>query len=40
MHRARPMVIESADELKELLKQERDRQKHQRLQALYLFASG
>lgn len=40
MHRDRPVVTESAEELKALLKQEPDRQKRQRLHALYLFASG
>jgi transposase len=39
MHRARPIVTESIDELKALLKQETHRLKHQRLHALYLFAS-
>jgi transposase len=39
MHRERPVVTESADELKALLKQEPDRQKRQRLHALFLFAS-
>lgn len=40
MNRGKPMVTQSADELKTLLKQETDRQKRQRLHALYLFASG
>jgi transposase len=40
MHRERPIVTESPDELKALLKQEPDRQKRQRLHALYLFASS
>jgi transposase len=40
MHRERPIVTESPDELKALLKHEPDRQKRQRLHALYLFASG
>lgn len=39
MHRDRPAVIESAEELKALLKQETHRQKRQRLHALFLFAS-
>ncbi len=40
MHRERPLVTESAEELKGLLKHETHRQKRQRLHALYLFASG
>lgn len=40
MHRDRPVITESADELKRLLKAEPQRQKQQRLHALYLFASG
>lgn len=40
MNRGQPLVTESADELKMLLKQESNRQKRQRLHALYLFASG
>jgi transposase len=40
MHRERPVVHESAEELKALLKQETHRQKRQRLHALYLFASN
>ena len=39
MHRERPLVTESPDELKVLLNHETQRQKHQRLHALYLFAS-
>lgn len=39
MHRDRPVVTESAEELKALLKQESNRHKRQRLHALYLFAS-
>jgi hypothetical protein len=39
MYRERPVVTESADELKAMLKQEPDRQKRQRLHALFLFAS-
>jgi transposase len=39
MHRERPIVTESPDELKALLKLETHRQKRQRLHALYLFAS-
>src|SRR5262245_57257849 len=39
MHRERPVVTESAEELKALLKQEPNRHKRQRLHALYLFAS-
>jgi transposase len=40
MHREQPVVTESADELKAMLKQQTDRQKRQRLHALFLFASG
>lgn len=40
MHRDRPVVTESAEELKALLKQESNRHKRQRLHALYLFASA
>jgi Homeodomain-like domain len=39
MHRERPVIRESPDELKALLKQETHRQKRQRLHALFLFAS-
>lgn len=39
MHRGQPVIAESADELKAMLKQEPDRQKRQRLHALFLFAS-
>jgi transposase len=39
MQRDRPVVAESAEELKALLKHEPNRHKHQRLHALYLFAS-
>jgi transposase len=39
MHRDRPVVIESAEQLKVLLKQQPNRHKRQRLHALYLFAS-
>lgn len=39
MHREQPVVTESADELKAMLKQEPHRQKRQRLHALFLFAS-
>ena len=40
MHRDRPVITESAEELKELLKQQTHPYKRQRLHALYLFASG
>jgi putative transposase len=40
MHREQPIVTESPDELKALLKQQTNRQKRQRLHALYLFASA
>lgn len=40
MHRERPIVTESPDDLKALLKHEPDRQKRQRLHAHYLFASS
>jgi transposase len=39
MHREQPVITESADELKAMLKQEPNRQKRQRLHALFLFAS-
>ncbi len=39
MNRALPTIHESADELKQLLTQERHPAKHQRLHALYLLAS-
>jgi len=39
MHREQPLIAESADELKAMLKQEPNRQKRQRLHALFLFAS-
>ena len=39
MHRDQPVVTESAEELKALLKQEANRHKRQRLHALYLFTS-
>lgn len=39
MHRDRPVITENADELKQLLKEERHRQKQQRLHMLYLFAA-
>ena len=39
MHRDRPVVTESAEELKAFLKHEANRHKRQRLHALYLFAS-
>ena len=39
MHRERPVVTESPDELKALLNHESQRQKRQRLHALYLFAT-
>ena len=39
MHRERPLVTESPDELKALLNHETQRQKRLRLHALYLFAS-
>ena len=39
MHRERPVIVESPDELKALLKRETHRQKRQRLHALFLFAS-
>ena len=40
MHRDRPVITETAEELKELLKQETHPHKRQRLHALYLFASA
>lgn len=40
MNRTIPIIHESADELKQLLVQERHPVKHQRLHALYLLASG
>jgi hypothetical protein len=40
MHREQPIVTESPDELKALLKHETNRQKRQRLHALYLFATA
>jgi transposase len=40
MHRERPVIAESPDDLKAMLKQEPHRQKRQRLHALFLFASG
>ena len=40
MHREQPIVTESPDELKALLKQQTNRHKRQRLHALYLFASA
>jgi transposase len=40
MNKATPIIHESADELKILLTRERQPAKHQRLHALYLFASG
>lgn len=40
MYRAMPVVKESAEELKQAMKQERHPLKHQRLQMLYLVASG
>ena len=39
MHRERPIISESADELKVLLKQEADPRKQRRLHVLFLFAS-
>ena len=39
MHREQPVITESADELKAMLKQEPNRQKRQRLHTLFLFAS-
>jgi transposase len=39
MHREQPVITESADELKAMLKQEPHPQKRQRLHALFLFAS-
>jgi len=39
MHREQPLIAESADELKAMLKQEPNRQKRQRIHALFLFAS-
>lgn len=39
MHRERPVISESPEELKALLKQETHRQKRQRLHALFLFAT-
>ena len=39
MHRERPVINESPDELKALLKHETHRHKRQRLHALFLFAS-
>ena len=38
MNRAVPMISETADELKTLLKAERDSKRAQRLQMLYRFA--
>ena len=40
MNKSIPVIHESADELKQLLSQERHPDKHQRLHALYLLASG
>jgi transposase-like protein len=40
MNRAMPVIQESADDLKHRLQQERDPRKRQRLQLLYLIASG
>jgi len=40
MHRGKPVIQESVDELKALLKQETNRQKRQRLHTLFLFASS
>jgi transposase len=40
MHRDRPLVTESPDELKALLNHETQRQRRQRLHALYLFATN
>src|SRR3712207_4775620 len=40
MNKAIPVIHESAEELKQLLAQERHPAKHQRLHALYLLASG
>jgi transposase len=39
MHREQPVIAESTEELKAMLKQEPNRQKRQRLHALFLFAS-
>ena len=39
MHRERPLVTESPEELKALLNHETQRQQRQRLHALYLFAT-
>ena len=40
MNKSIPVIHEPADELKQLLSQERHPDKHQRLHALYLLASG
>ena len=40
VHRDRPEITQTAEELKELLKQETHPHKRQRLHALYLFATG
>jgi transposase len=40
MYRAMPVIQETADELRALMKQEREPKALQRLQALYLVASG
>jgi transposase len=40
MNKIIPMITESADDLKQLLKQERHHGKRQRIQLLYLLASG
>lgn len=40
MNKRIPVILESADDLKQRLSQERDPTKHQRLHALYLLASG
>jgi hypothetical protein len=40
MYRAMPVIHETADELRALMKQEREPKALQRLQALYLVASG